>query len=272
MNEQEYANEMVWLIDYLAHEQHAALPVGRAQLVDLGVDRLWPLLRGMLNTRPAGPAASEFYRHQDRLLKAMIAEAGITEADALLPDPDGPAVSLWRGDITTLRADAIVNAANSALLGCWQPNHLCIDNAIQTFAGVQMREACDQIMQRQGHAEETGGCKVTRGYNLPATYVLHTVGPIAAGAPTPDQRAQLACCYTSCLDEAARLGCTSLAFCSISTGVFGFPIEQAAPIAVDTVLSWMNAHPQARIHVIFDVYSTADETVYRRVLDARLHR
>jgi O-acetyl-ADP-ribose deacetylase (regulator of RNase III) len=265
MNEQEYKDEIIWLISYLARERKLHDP-SENEMQSISVDQLWTLLRGMFNTRPAGHASSEFYKHQDKLLKAMIEEAGITEADALIPPADGLPISLWLGDITTLRADAIVNAANSELLGCWQPNHMCIDNAIQTFAGVQMREECAQIMQRQGHAEPTGECKVTHGYNLPATWVLHTVGPIANGKPTAKHRAQLASCYLSCLEAAAGLECKSLAFCSISTGVFGFPMDQAAPIAVDTVKTWLSGHPDAKLHVIFNVFDEDSEREYRKLL------
>lgn len=265
MDYTKYKDSMVWLIGYLANERELDVPSAE-QLSAAGADRLWPLLRGLFNTRPAGPASPEFYRIQDALLSDMISDAGITDANDLPAFPGLAGISLWRGDITTLRADAIVNAANSALLGCWQPNHLCIDNAIQTFAGVQMREECAQIMDRQGHPEGTGLCKVTKGYNLPAAHVLHTVGPIANGHPTEAQHAQLASCYRSCLDAAAQLACRTLAFCCISTGVFGFPIDQATPIAVDTVRTWLAAHPGQQLHVVFNVFSAADQAVYRRVL------
>lgn len=265
MDATKYHDSMVWLIGYLANERNLNAP-SADELSAASADQLWPLLRGLFNTRPAGPASDEFYRIQDALLTGMIEDAGITEADDLPTFPGLPDICLWRGDITTLRADAIVNAANSALLGCWQPNHLCIDNAIQTFAGVQMREECAQIMDRQGHPEGTGLCKVTKGYNLPAAHVLHTVGPIANGRPTKTHRAQLASCYTSCLDAAAQLECRTLAFCCISTGVFGFPIDQATPIAVETVRTWLAAHPDQRLRVVFNVFSEADERVYRQVL------
>lgn len=265
MDATKYKDSMIWLIGYLAHERGLDVPSPGA-LAERDAQTLWPLLRGLFNTRPAGPASDEFYRIQDALLSRMIGDAGITDAGDLPGFPGLTNISLWRGDITTLRADAIVNAANSALLGCWQPNHLCIDNAIQTFAGIQMREECAQIMERQGHPEGTGLCKVTKGYNLPAAHVLHTVGPIANGKPTDAHRAQLASCYRSCLDAGAGLGCRTLAFCSISTGVFGFPIDQAAPIAVATVRTWLSRHPDKNLHVIFNVFSEDDEDAYRREL------
>lgn len=265
MDAEAYKDSTIWLIGYLARERSLDVP-SPDMLAGMDEQRLWHLLRGLFNTRPAGPASDEFYRIQDALLSHMIEDAGITEADDLPEFPGLAGISLWRGDITTLRADAIVNAANSALLGCWQPNHLCIDNAIQTFAGIQMRWECARIMERQGHPEGTGLCKVTKGYNLPAAHVLHTVGPIANGMPTTEHRAQLASCYRSCLDAGERLGCRTLAFCCISTGVFGFPMDQAAPIAIATVRTWLADHPGNNLRVAFNVFGGGDEHAYLREL------
>ncbi|MFC2706570.1 MAG: protein-ADP-ribose hydrolase, partial [Olsenella profusa] len=167
--------------------------------------------------------------------------------------------------ITCLAADAIVNAANTQMLGCWVPGHHCIDNAIHTYAGVQLRLACAELMQRQGHDEPTGHAKVTPAFNLPARYVLHTVGPIYAGRPSPRQDQQLADCYRSCLDAAEELGLTSVAFCCISTGVFGFPQERAARIAVDTVRSWLNAQ-DSDMTVVFNTFLDTDTAIYQRIL------
>lgn len=171
-----------------------------------------------------------------------------------------------RGDITTLAADAIVNAANSGMTGCWAPLHYCIDNAIHTFAGVQLRAACANLMAAQGYPEPTAQAKVTDGYNLPARYVIHTVGPIANGRPTDTHRRQLAECYRACLDAAAKAGLASIAFCCISTGVFGFPQEEAASIAVATVRRWLNEHPDVPMTVVFNVFSATDESLYRPLL------
>ena len=174
---------------------------------------------------------------------------------------------MWRGDITTLAADAIVNAANSQLLGCWVPGHYCIDNAIHTFAGVQLRIECAAIMKAQGHEEPTGQAKVTSAYNLPSSLVIHTVGPIVEnGKPTKQHKRLLAASYRNCLDAAAERRCKSIAFCCISTGAFGFPQEEAARIAVDTVRAWLDANPKADMHVIFDVYTEKDEQTYRTIL------
>lgn len=165
-----------------------------------------------------------------------------------------------------MATDGIVNAANSQMLGCWVPSHYCIDNAIHTFAGVQLRLACSDIMQAQGHEEPTGQAKVTSAFNLPSKYIVHTVGPIANGRPTPQHESQLASCYESCLDAAAEHSMESLAFCCISTGVFGFPQESAAKIAVDAVRRWLAEHPSTGITIVFNVFGEKDEAIYKKLL------
>lgn len=225
---------------------------------------LFTMFRALVNTRPAGPAGREFCKVQDRVLKGMILTKGITKAWELEQTEEG--FSVWRGDITTLEADAIVNAANDRMLGCWQPGHYCIDNAIHTFAGVQLREECNRLMEEQGHLEPTGSAKATPAYNLPAKHVIHTVGPVCSSAPSEMQIEQLKSCYISCLDVALELGCESIAFCCISTGAFAFPQREAAFVAIFAVREWMQAHPEASIHVIFDVYLEEDEKIYREAL------
>ena len=231
-----------------------------------GVDELWAVFRALVNTRPPIPASEEWLAMQDELLQGMIAEAGISVIDDATPSPSDPLLRLWRGDITTLAADAIVNAANSQMLGCWVPGHHCIDNAIHTFAGVQLRAECARIMEAQGHEEPTGAAKITPAYNLPSKHVIHTVGPIANGHPADLHREQLALCYKSCLDLAAKSGLCSIAFCCISTGVFGFPQEEAAQIAVQTVREWLDDH-DSDMTVVFNVFGADDERLYRVALD-----
>lgn len=172
---------------------------------------------------------------------------------------------LWRGDITTLAVDAIVNAANSQMLGCWVPGHHCIDNAINTYSGVQLRAECARLMEEQGAEEPTGMAKITPAYNLPCKRVIHTVGPIANGNPTNLHRAQLASCYTNCLGLAASEGLASIAFCCISTGVFGFPQREAAQIAVRTATEWLGSH-DSEMRVVFNVFSETDERIYQEPL------
>ena len=225
----------------------------------------WLQFRALVNTRPPWPARKEFLDAQDELLGGLIAEAGIHDIDEARVSPLYPQLRLWRGDITTIAADAIVNAANSQMLGCWAPLHYCIDNAIHTYAGVQLRIECARIMEAQGHEEPTGQVKVTPAFNLPAMRVMHTVGPIANGRPSDLHREQLASCYTSCLDAAADENLQSIAFCCISTGVFGFPQQEAAEIAVRTTRSWLEEHGSS-IDVIFNVFGRRNEEIYQDLL------
>ncbi|MBQ9003509.1 MAG: protein-ADP-ribose hydrolase [Eggerthellaceae bacterium] len=231
----------------------------------VATDDAWLQFRALVNVRPPWPASEEFLAAQDELLQGLIAEAGVHDIDEAVPSPADPRLRLWRGDITTLAADAIVNAANSQMLGCWAPLHYCIDNAIHTFAGVQLRIECARLMAEQGHDEPTGQAKITSAYNLPAKRVIHTVGPIANGSPTDEHCAQLASCYESCLDAAAAEGLRSIAFCCISTGVFGFPQREAAGIAVRTVRAWLDAHG-SDMAVVFNVFGESDERIYRGIL------
>lgn len=223
------------------------------------------LLRGLLNVRPAQVCNPEFLRVQDAYLRQATAEKGITDCSAL--SPVQPGLYLWQGDITTLKCDAIVNAANSGMTGCYAPNHRCIDNAIHTFAGVQLRLACAEIMERQGCPEPTGQAKITPAFNLPCRYILHTVGPIVDESPTERDCAQLESCYRACLTLAAENHLESIAFFCISTGEFHFPNEQAAQIAVQTVKTFLNQKSSVK-KVIFNVFKDLDREIYARLLRA----
>ena len=220
------------------------------------------LLRSLMNVRPPIPASAEFLAVQDAYLQARLSERGVTRLGELKPAQ--PGIYLWQGDITTLAADAIVNAANSQMLGCFVPCHGCIDNAIHTYAGVQLRLACAAAMRQQGQEEATGHAKITKAYNLPCRFVLHTVGPIICGSVTKADRELLASCYRSCLDLAAETDLHSVAFCCISTGEFHFPGELAAEIAVHTVQAWRQQHPN-QIEVIFNVFKDSDYEIYQRL-------
>lgn len=222
-------------------------------------------LRSLMNVRPPVPASAEFLAVQDAYLQERLAERGITRHQDLTQVR--PGLYLWQGDITTLAADAIVNAANSQMLGCFVPCHGCIDNAIHTYAGVQLRMECARIMAAQKEKEEnpTGSAKITKAYNLPCHYVLHTVGPIICGSVTTKDRGLLASCYRSCLELAAKNGLHSVAFCCISTGEFHFPAELAAEIAIGTVREWQRQNPD-KIEVIFNVFKDNDYAVYQRLL------
>ena len=219
------------------------------------------LLRGLMNVRPPLPIGQDFLRLQDEYLQEELRRRGVTDWRTLPPVREG--LCLWRGDITTLRCDAIVNAANSAMLGCFYPCHGCIDNAIHTFAGVQLRLELNGQMERQGYDEPVGQARLTHAFNLPCRYVLHTVGPYVGGRLTEAHRAALASCYRTCLETADRHGLESVAFCCISTGEFHFPREEAAQIALHTVQAYQN---HSSIKVIFNVFQESDERLYRSLL------
>ena len=223
------------------------------------------LLRGLMNVRPPRAAGREFLRVQDDYLRQELAEEGVTGLDQLRPiDADGQ-LYLWQGDITRLRCGAIVNAANSGMTGCYVPCHACIDNCIHTYAGVQLRLDCARLMAEQGHEEPTGQAKITKAYNLPCGYVLHTVGPIVSGGVTPEDERLLASCYRSCLELAEEHGVESIAFCCISTGVFHFSNRRAAEIAVETVRQY-KAETGSGIKVIFNVFKDLDREIYEGLL------
>lgn len=252
---------LLYLIEYLLDEDRASFP--KRIEIPSGTDEKKVLLRALFNTRQVKEADEEFLKIQDEYLRLEIERKGVTDVDELTPEEDG--VYLWQGDITTLKCDAIVNAANSGLTGCWLANHTCIDNCIHTFAGVQLRLECARIVEKQGGAEATGGAKITAAYNLPCSFVIHTVGPIVRGGRlAKTHEAQLASCYLSCLDCAWQNGIKSIAFCCVSTGEFGFPNEPAARIAVRTVRNFRREHPQ--IKVIFNVFKDRDREIYQRVL------
>ena len=231
----------------------------QAERFAAGADPQRRLLRSLMNVRPPLPLKSEFLAVQDELLSAEREERGVVTADSIFAD--GSKLALWQGDITRLAADAIVNAGNSALLGCFHPCHGCIDNAIHSAAGLQLRGECAELMKRQGHEEPAGQAKITYAYNLPCRYVIHTVGPIVSGDLTDLHREQLASCYRSCLELAAEKGLKTVAFCCLSTGVFRFPNEEAARIAVAAVRKHAGG-----LKVIFNVFKDWDYEIYQKLL------
>ena len=229
------------------------------------------LFRALRNVREPRPVSEEFLRLQDEELQEQLEEKGIVDSSdigefSIFNSPFS--ISLWQGDITRLRVDAIVNAANAQMLGCFHPLHKCIDNAIHSAAGVQLREECHRLMLQQGHPEPTGRAKITKAYNLPCKYVIHTVGPIIPnGIPTEPQKDQLASCYRSIMACADENGLESVAFCCISTGEFRFPNRLAAEIAVQTVKDYLNARPDCSVkQVIFNVFKDVDRDIYQRLL------
>lgn len=221
------------------------------------------LLRSLFNVRMPHSVSGEFLKIQDEYLKEETEKKGITRLAALEPVQEG--IYLWKGDITTLQCDAIVNAANSAMLGCFCPCHGCIDNAIHTFSGIQLRKVCADIMRERDCEEPTGSAEITPAFNLPSRYVIHTVGPIISSRLTPKDCSLLASCYRSCLELAEINGVKSIAFCCISTGEFHFPNDKAAEIAVKTVKDFKDETDNT-IEVIFNVFKEYDYEIYRRLL------
>lgn len=248
---------LLYLINYLKNENEEYSGV---EIPEEGNER-FRLYRSLVNIRPAAPAPEEYHTAEDEYLRRVTAGKGITDIAELTPRE--PHIYLWRGDITTLKCGAIVNAANSGMTGCYNPCHGCIDNCIHTFAGIRLREECDRIMREQGHPEPTGTAKITPAYDLPCQYVIHTVGPIVQGILTDRHCALLRSCYNSCLDIAVENNVGSIAFCCISTGVFGFPQREAAEIAVDTVREYLK---DTDIDVIFNVFSQKDYDIYDALL------
>lgn len=220
-----------------------------------------------MNVRMPGAIDADFLKIQDEYLAQVNFEKGIVDLEDIVEIQRDTYV--WRGDITRLAVSAIVNAANSGMTGCYIPCHACIDNCIHTFAGVQLRNMCGEIMETQGHEEATGQAKITPAYNLPCKYVIHTVGPIVQGKLTAQHERLLASCYRNCLNLAAENGADSIAFCCISTGVFMFPNERAAEIAVETVKAYRQ-ETGSRIKVVFNVFKEDDERIYRKLLDKKV--
>ncbi len=256
-----HEEKRIYLIKYLLAERGEEVEIPRDEKNQKA------LLRALFNVREPKQAREEFLRVQDEYLKEESKRKGITEIEDM--SPVLPDIYLFKGDITTLKCDGIVNAANSEMLGCFCPNHGCIDNAIHTFAGVQLRQECAEIMSAQGHSEPVGGAKLTRAYNLPCKYIIHTVGPIVRGEPTTRHEKLLESCYRSCLALADQKGLNSLAFCCISTGEFHFPNDRAAEIAI-SVVSEYKRKTGSKIKVIFDVFKEQDYEIYARALGANL--
>ena len=253
--------QRIWLIKKLLAER----PDGAEIRIPDDEQEQRDLLRGLMNVRMPEPLSDEFFKIQDEYLQIENAKDEFVDMDELPPVKSDSRLYLWQGDITRLKADAIVNAANSQMLGCFQPMHSCIDNIIHSKAGIQLRLECNRIMQEQGHEEPTGQAKITPGYNLPCKHIIHTVGPIVHGRLTKEHERLLASCYISCLNLAEENGLESIAFCCISTGVFMFPNERAAEIAVETVKKNLD-DTGSNIKVIFNVFKDIDYLFYKNLL------
>ncbi|MBQ3265051.1 MAG: protein-ADP-ribose hydrolase [Ruminococcus sp.] len=254
-----HEEQRVWLIKELQKEPSQ---LSRYRIPDDEQEQK-DLLRGLMNIWMPKPLSEEYLRIESEYLRAEAEEKGITYLSDLEPI-DGD-LYLWQGDITTLACDAVVNAANAQMLGCFLVLHSCIDNCLHSASGLALRYRCYEIMSKQGHEEPTGQAKITPGYNLPSKYVLHTVGPIVSGRLNKTHCELLKSCYLSCLKLAEKNGVKSIAFCCISTGVFGFPQREAAEIAISTVKEYKKA-TNSDIKVIFNVFKDEDLMIYRSLL------
>ena len=250
------AEKRLWLIEYLLGENERYKDV----LIPADSGEQFNLYRSLVNVRMPAPISEEYLNIEDEFLKEETAQKGVTLINAISFKND---IAIWQGDITTLKCDAIVNAANSQMLGCFHPLHNCIDNCIHTYSGLQQRNACYELMQKQGYEEPTGQAKITPAFNLPCRYVIHTVGPIVNVSLTEEHRKLLKSCYLSCLKCAEENRLKSIAFCCIATGVFGFPKKEAAKIAVDTVKEYKK---HSDIKVIFNVFTDDDLNIYKKIL------
>ncbi len=256
-----HSEKRLYLIKNLLSEQHQYKDI----IIPDKTDEQKNLLRSLMNIRSPYPVSEEFLKVQDEYLSEEVIERGITGIAGLPASPIDSRLVLWRGDITTLKADAIVNAANSALRGCFIPCHSCVDNIIHSVSGIQLRLVCDGLMAEQGYNEPAGKAKITPAFNLPCNYVIHTVGPVVSGGLTETHCRQLADCYRSCLELAGSNNIKSIAFCCISTGEFHFPQEKAAVIAVQTVTEFLQADIQIE-KVIFNVFKEEDYNIYKAIL------
>lgn len=253
------AQRLTFLIDYLINENEEL----KTLIIPAEYGARKRLFRSLMNVRPPKPVPKEFLEVQDAYLREECAAKGVVSlADLSCAQPG---IYLWQGDITRLAVDAVVNAANSAMLGCFVPCHGCIDNAIHSAAGVELRLECSRIMEKQKVEEPTGSAKITKAYNLPCRFVLHTVGPIIYGEVTERDCDLLADCYRSCLELAAAKQLKSIAFCCISTGEFHFPNRLAAETAIRTVQDYRKKNTDSP-EVIFNVFKDCDYEIYRQLL------
>jgi len=257
-----HTEQRIWLIKELQRDE--------SQLSDYPIPSdeqgQKDLLRGLMNIWVPKELSDEFLKIQDEYLTEENRRAGITDINDLEPIKSDNRIYLWQGDMTSLRVDALTNPANSELLGCWRILHNCADNIVHSKSGLMLRKTCNCIMKKQGHPEPTGQAKITPAYNLPCDYVIHTVGPIVQGPLTKKHEQLLASCYKSCLDIAEENGVKSIALCCISTGVFMFPNQRAAEIAVETVKNWLD-ETGSEMKIVFNVFKDIDFEIYEKLLN-----
>lgn len=248
-----------YLIQYLLQENNDYMGISIPQ----ETIKQKNLLRSLMNIRAPKEISKEFLKVQDEYLKQVNVEKGIITLDDIQEKEQG--IYIYKGDITRLKVDAIVNAANSSMTGCYIPCHNCIDNCIHSYAGIELRNYCDDLIKKQGHLELTGKAKITPAFNLPCKYIIHTVGPIVNSALAKEHEDLLRLCYESCLEIAEKNNLDSIAFCCISTGVFHFPNRKAAEIAIKTIKRYKKEE-NLKIKVIFNVFKDEDEQIYEQLL------
>ncbi|KIR03849.1 putative ADP-ribose binding module [Lachnospiraceae bacterium TWA4] len=268
-----HSEKIVKLIELLKKE----MPEYATKEIPTNEEEQWNMLRGLFNVRPAYPLTTEFITLQDEVLQKITIDKGITDVKELEGTKLDPRFILWKGDITSLKADVIVNAANNHMEGCWVSGHNCIDNNIHSFAGCQMRIECHREMFKlkmqygDSYVQPTAVPMITSGYNLPAKQVIHIVGPVVDGPLSKTHRDELAQCYRASLELAQANRCQSIAFCCISTGVFNFPHGKAAQIAVRTVKKWIAENPESTIQkVVFNVFEDEDYQIYNTLLNKKI--
>mgnify|MGYP003092368042 FL=1 len=260
MNNHKEEQLLKQMIEILSQESGESIEVERKTVEELKAH--W---RGLVNVRQPKEAPAEYITLENEYLKEYHSPRVQTLADCASTANDQ--IKLYDGDLCELKVDAIVNSANSEMLGCFIPNHRCIDNAIHTFSGIELRSFCHHLMEEQGKKEPVGKAKMTPAFNLPSKYIIHTVGPFLPPGQkvTPLREQLLAGCYKSCLETAEEAGLTSIAFCGISTGEFGFPKEPASRIAVDTVKKWLT-ETASTMTVVFSTYTKEDQSIYQKLL------
>lgn len=266
-------------LDYLVESFKAESPEYKRVKIPEDTEGKQRLLRSLMNVRMPKPASAAVLAVQDSYLKGRALEKGIVNISEMptvreslgSTRPFADNISIWQGDITRIAADAIVNAANSQMLGCFIPMHTCIDNCIHTYAGVQLREDCARRMNSlrlqfgEGYEQPTAVPMLTDAYNLPAKKVIHIVGPVVQYGLTPQLEQDLADCYRNILNMCKDNGLRSVAFCCISTGVFRFPNKRAAAIAVQTVTEWMTGDPGSMDRAVFNVFKDEDKRYYEEL-------
>lgn len=237
------------------------------------------MIRSLMNIRMPGRVSEELLNLQDIYLQEELGRKGIVYLEDIPTVeeqynhnfPHANKISLWQGDITRLKTDAIVNAANSQMLGCFVPCHKCIDNAIHSAAGIQLREECNNIMEEKSrrsgikYKEQTGTATLTKAYNLPCNYVIHTVGPVVYNRLNASLCQDLYNCYQSVLECCVSNKITSVAFCCISTGEFHFPNDKAAEIALKAVTGFLDIHKTFE-RVVFNVFKDTDKEIYKKLI------